>query len=181
MTSVSCRTLTESPRWMSQWNANSGPCQDSGQPRKDASLEQVRGQTNPLRHLFFRPDGQPNEVWRGDTTLPFHKQGVTISGTCLGHPALRESCRPRKSSREDPSDARFAVCLALVFVLRCIKSKLHPSCVHPEQSFHFAVRHDAGQRVRRTVVARRSVANGHSAVLFGRFGTASHGILGQLG
>ena len=47
------------------------------------------------------------------------------------------------------------------------------------------------QRVPRTDVAhpsvRRSVANGHSAVLFGRFGfaerreIASHGILGQLG
>ena len=39
-------------------------------------------------HLFFRTDGQPNEVWRGDPALPFHKQGVTILGTPLGHPAF---------------------------------------------------------------------------------------------
>ena len=38
-------------------------------------------------HLFFRADGQPNEVWRGDPTLPFHKQGVTRGTQLLWKPS----------------------------------------------------------------------------------------------
>ena len=60
-----------------------------------------------------------------------------------GSPALRESCRAH-SSQEDPLDARFAVCLALALVLRRANYVLR--VVHSEQSFHFAVRHDAGIR-----------------------------------
>ena len=108
-----------------------------------------------------------------------------------GSPALRESCRARDFSREDPSDARCAVCLALALVLRCIKSKLRPSCCPPRTEFPFrGESRRRNQRVPRTAVAhpsvRRSLANGHSTVLFGRIGfaerreIASHGILGQL-
>ena len=54
-----------------------------------------------------------------------------------GSAALRESYRSRDSSREDPSDARFAVCLALGLVLRCIISKLRLSCCPPRTEFPF--------------------------------------------
>ena len=35
-------------------------------------------------HLFFRTDGTPNDVWRGDPALPTHKQGIIVLGTPLG-------------------------------------------------------------------------------------------------
>ena len=97
-----------------------------------------------------------------------------------GSKALRESCRARNSSREDPSDARFAVCMALALVLRSIESKLPPSRHSPRTEFPLrgASRH-RNQRALRTVVAEscdwRSVANGDSAVLFGSLGFAERG------
>ena len=135
-------------------------------------------------NLFFRPHGQPSDVWRGDHALPLHKQGVTILGTPLGHLVFVEAQLSEKvarnSSREDPSGARFAMCVALGLVLRGIESKLLPSRHSPRTEFPLrgASRH-RNQRVLRTVVAescdRRSVANGDSAVLFGSLGFAERG------
>ena len=35
-------------------------------------------------HLFFRTDGTPNDVWRGDPAPPIHKQGIIVLGTPFG-------------------------------------------------------------------------------------------------
>ena len=42
-------------------------------------------------HLFFRTDGTPNNVWRGDPALPTHKQGIIVFGTPLGCTEFVES------------------------------------------------------------------------------------------
>ena len=91
-------------------------------------------------HLFFRPDGQPIEVWRGDRALPLH---------------IQLSWKP-SFPRKLQSTRLFSI-----GSLRCKICSVTGSCscfaLHREQSapfalftlkksLHFAARHDAGIR-----------------------------------
>ena len=82
-------------------------------------------------HLFFRTDGTPNDVWRGDPALPTQKKGVIVLGTPLGCADFVEAQLAEKTEEHG-------------ILLERIPKVSDFQRAHPEHSFQFALRHDAG-------------------------------------
>ena len=122
-----------------QWNGNSG------------TTPGFRSTTERCKFGTGQGSGQPiATMWREDPTLPFHKQGVTILGTLLEHPAFVEAQLSEKVADHATLLERIPQIqdLQCAWLLFCAASRANYllRVVHPEQSFHFAVRHDAGIR-----------------------------------
>ena len=76
---MSQRRQSALPRWSS-----GSELLESREDPSETGMEQVRDRPPDCDHLFFRTDGTPNDVWRGDPALPTHKQGIIVLGTPLG-------------------------------------------------------------------------------------------------
>ena len=103
-------------------------------------------------HLFHKADGTPNDVWRGDPGLPSHKQGVTILGTPLGRAEIVEGRLAEKIEEHGILFDRITKVTDFqrtwLLLLFCAASTANYVLreVHPENSFQFAIHHDAGIR-----------------------------------
>ena len=103
-------------------------------------------------HLFHKADGTPNDVWRGDPGLPSHKQGVIILGTPLGRAEFVEGQLAEKIEEHGILLDRITKVTDLqsawLLLLFCAASRANYvlRVVHPENSFQFAIQHDAGIR-----------------------------------
>ena len=102
-------------------------------------------------HLFFRTDGTRNDVWRGHPALPTHKQGIIVLGTPLGCTDFVEAQLAEKTEEHGILLERIPKvsdlqCAWLLLFYAASRASYILRVVHPEHSFKFALRHDAGIR-----------------------------------
>ena len=103
-------------------------------------------------HFFFRTDGIPNDVWRGDPALPTHKQGIIVLGTPLGCTDFVEAQSAEKTEEHGilleriPKVSDLQCAWLLLLFCAASRASYIVRVVHPEHSFQFALRHDAGIR-----------------------------------
>ena len=100
-----------------------GPCQES---RKSGTGQ---GCGQPIAPICSSSQTVNLAACGGETTRcrctsrRHHYGNHCGASSFRGSPNFRESCRARDSSREDPSDARFAVCLNRTSTSRCVTTQ----------------------------------------------------------
>ena len=94
----------------------------------------------------------PNDVWRGDPALPTHKQGIIVFGTPLGCVDFVEAQFAEKTEEHGilleriPKVSDLQCAWLLLLFCAASRASYILRVVHPEHSFQFALRHDAGIR-----------------------------------